>query len=138
MRRFRRKSRRPHFFAEVSLTPLIDTALTLLVIFMITAPMVHNAIRVALPTGHMKEHESATCHDIVVSVDKHGTLFFNDAACDMTALVEKLKECCVNDQDRVVFVKADTEVAYGAVWQLVNGIKAIGGVKYVALSAKRA
>ncbi|MCK5632116.1 biopolymer transporter ExbD [bacterium] len=41
--------------AELTLTPMIDTALTLLIIFMITAPMMRNAIKVTLPDGSAKE-----------------------------------------------------------------------------------
>ena len=55
MRRGNKKRTRRFSTPEISLTPLIDTALTLLVIFMITAPMIHNGIKVDLPQGNSKE-----------------------------------------------------------------------------------
>ena len=42
---------------DIPLTPLIDTALTLLIIFMVTTPMMQNAIKVTLPEGQAKEAE---------------------------------------------------------------------------------
>ena len=56
MRKWRR--RQMVSMKEISLTPLIDTALTLLIIFMITAPMMQNSIKVQLPKGKAKEADT--------------------------------------------------------------------------------
>ena len=53
----RRKRRASVLMQEISLTPLIDMALTLLIIFMVTAPMLNNAIKVELPKGQAKEDD---------------------------------------------------------------------------------
>ena len=56
----RRKSRRAaKHMPEISLTPLIDTALVLLVIFMVATPIMKNSLTIDLPKGHMKEEKSA-------------------------------------------------------------------------------
>jgi len=60
---------------HVSLTPLIDVALTLLIIFMITAPMVQNGIKIDLPQGNSKEVGSQ--QELVVSMRRDGKMFFN-------------------------------------------------------------
>ena len=64
-RRRRTSAREP----EITLTPLIDTALTLLIIFMVTTPMIHNAIKVNLPRGRVKEDVGAT-QDLCVYIEK--------------------------------------------------------------------
>ena len=75
MRRKNRKKRVRRFeLPEVSLTPLIDTALTLLVIFMITAPIVQNGIHVQLPQGNSKEVGNQ--QELVITVSKDEKMFF--------------------------------------------------------------
>jgi len=135
--RLRRNKRRRNVLAvpDISLTPLIDTALTLLIIFMITAPMMQNSIKVALPKGQAKEVED-TFKEIVVSVNKDGDLFINDSKIDENKMIDTLKMKVGKNIDRTVFVEADKQVDYGRVIQIVDKIKVIGGINYVALATK--
>lgn len=132
----RRKKRRP-VMSEVSLTPLIDTALTLLIIFMVTTPMINNAIKVNLPKGQARE-ESTTEQHLIVYVDEHEKLFFNgDAIEDNDALIKTITRALGSNKGQTVYVKADQAVRYGHVIELVDHIKFVGGVEYVALATKR-
>lgn len=131
----RRGKRRIISAPDISLTPLIDTALTLLIIFMITAPMMQNSIRVALPKGQAKEVED-TFKEIIVSVDKEGNIFLNDSKIDEQNMIEKIKLRVGQNLERTVFVEADKHVDYGRVIQIVDQIKVIGGINYVALATK--
>ena len=63
----RKKSLAPSL--EITLTPLIDTALTLLIIFMVTTPMIQNSIKIDLPKGAAQEAGKEQ-QEIVVSIDK--------------------------------------------------------------------
>jgi len=121
---------------DISMTPLIDTALTLLVIFMITAPMMQNAIRVTLPHGQAKESND-TQQELVVSISKEGALFFNGKEITTDVLIAQVKEIVGAEQEKTVFVKADQAVSYGTVIELVDKIKIVGGVKYVALATRK-
>lgn len=138
MRRIsRRKARRKNLIHDIPLTPLIDTALTLLIIFMITAPMMHNAIKVQLPQGQAKEDKSSQ-QELVVYVDKAGKLFVNGTAFETDAnVIDDLKARVGADQNKTVYVKADQAVNYGSVITLVDKIKVIGGIKYVALATAK-
>lgn len=121
---------------EVSLTPLIDTALTLLVIFMITAPMMHNAIRVDLPKGKASECPTND-EELLVSVDKEGKMFLNgQLAPDFPTLMTMIKKTIGTAHDKTVFVHADETARYGQVLELVDNIKVIGGITYVALATR--
>jgi len=124
--------------AEISLTPLIDTALTLLVIFMITAPIMNNSIRVTLPKGQSREDAGAR-QDLVVTIDKRGNLFFNGQPVATTDMLIGLikKQVTHNNEERTVFVQADEAVFYGKVLELVDNIKVVGGISYVALATKQ-
>jgi biopolymer transport protein ExbD len=123
---------------EVSLTPLIDTALTLLVIFMITAPMLNNVIKVELPSSHVDEMDSKVTQETIVYIDKHQKLHLNGAQLSLQAIVKELQKMNKQKQVEIVFVKADQSVEYGKVIDLVDTIKMAGGIKYVALATKRA
>jgi biopolymer transport protein TolR len=137
MRRTRRNARRRSTaMLDISMTPLIDTALTLLVIFMVATPMIHNAIRVTLPKGNAKEDGKGT-PQIVVHVDKEHKIFLNGARVQKDQLIAKLKELVGKDSHKMVHVKADQNVPYGNVLELVDHIKVVGGISYVVLATQK-
>jgi biopolymer transport protein TolR len=118
---------------EVSLTPLMDTALTLLVIFMITAPMIQNGIKVDLPQGSSKE--VGTQQELVVTLNKEGKLFFNSYPIERSSLVATVQKAMGDQKDLPVYIRADEKVSYGKVIEIVDELK-VAGVKYVAMSTK--
>jgi len=137
MSRFgRRRRKKLTLFSEVSLTPLIDTALTLLIIFMVTTPMMQNAIKVNLPKGQVKEEGDAK-QDLVVYIDKDERLFFNGTPITNDKLVQEITKKVGRDKERTVFIKADQGVRYGLVIETVDRIKVVGGVEYVALATQK-
>ena len=120
---------------EVSLTPLIDTALTLLVIFMITAPMVQNGIKVDLPQGHSKEVGNQ--QDLVVTIRKDNKMFFNSYPIEQKDLVNTVQKALSQNNDLPVYIRADESISYGKVIEIVDELK-FAGVKYVAMSTRTA
>jgi len=138
----KRKRLQPHkSTTDVSLTPLIDTALTLLIIFMITSPMMHNAIKVDLPLGQAKEAGSNS-PQMILHVDQNNTIYFNDKPVRLDQIVSLLSS--VEQKQDIVYVKADQNVSYGKVVELVDMLKVaiaeqqLPGVTSVALATKRA
>ena len=135
--RFKRQ-RKKISMAEISLTPLIDTALTLLVIFMITTPMMNNVIKVELPSSQVDEMDKQVQQETIVYIDKQQKLYLNGAAMTLQEIVKALQKMGQEKKIEIVFVKADQAVEYGKVIDLVDTIKMAGGIKYVALATKRA
>lgn len=133
-RRFRRRS--SNLLLDISMTPLIDVALTLLVIFIVATPMMQNAIRVSLPKGKAKE-DSGSRQEIVVYVDKDKKIFFNGNEVKHDQLVDALKKKIGDQKDKMVFVKADQTVSYGNVLELVDHIKVVGGISHVVLATQK-
>lgn len=122
---------------EISLTPLIDTALTLLIIFMVTTPMMHNAIKVTLPDG--KSHETGKQQqEFIVYLTSDEQLFFNGIPVTKENLVSTIQNALGKQIARPVFVKADEKVHYGIVMKLVDMLKTVGGIEYVGMATKRA
>jgi biopolymer transport protein ExbD len=126
-----RKRGRRYVMPEVSLTPLIDTALTLLVIFMVTVPMMQHGIKVDLPQGATKEAPKQ--QELVVVVTKDGKLFFNSFPVTKETLIEKVKKE-MGDSGDIVHVRADKGASYGSVIDIVDTLK--GTVPAVALSTR--
>ncbi len=123
---------------EIVLTPLIDTALTLLIIFMVATPMLkkENALEIELPKGNIKETSDTLEEELVVSIDKTGKISFNDRIIERKQLIQELTKQTTAKNKKTVFVKADTAINYGFVLELVNDIKQVGGIGYVALATQ--
>jgi biopolymer transport protein ExbD len=118
---------------EITLTPLIDSALTLLVIFMITAPMVQYGIRVDLPVNKSKEMNMQ--QEMVVTLNKDGKLYFNSYPVDKNTLIDSVKKEMGRRDDLPVYVRADKTVAYGQVVEIIDFLKQ-AGVRFVAMSTR--
>lgn len=142
MRRSRlmRFKKRGHAIQEINVMPLVDVALTLLIIFMVATPMMQNVIKVELPSSRIDDGavKSHTQQDLVVYIDKQRKFFFDGQEYSLDQLLKKLKSVIKQGSDDIVFVKADQAVPYGKVIDLVDTIKVSGGIKYVALATKRA
>jgi len=137
VRLLKRRKRNRVSMADISLTPLIDTALTLLIIFMVATPMLHNAIRITLPQGKAQEVNNVK-QELVIEINKEGTFFLNGKAMNMQTIIAELKKQVGSaSAQRVVFVKADKDSSYGPVMELVDQIKVVGGVKHVALATQK-
>lgn len=122
--------------SEISLTPLIDTALTLLIIFMVATPMIQNAIKVDLPRGDAKE-DNIPRQELVVYLDKNNNYYCDDTLCDKKKLIAEVAKKVGARKDQIVFIKADQAVSYGIVIDLVDTIKHIEGVGYVAMAMEK-
>lgn len=119
---------------EVNVIPLIDVSLMLLLVFMVTTPMLHHGIKVELPKGKAQETRSLE-EDLVVHIDKSNNLFLSGQPITTVKLEQQLKTSVKKDQ--TIFVKADRGISYGTVIELVDRIKQIEGIKYVALATER-
>ncbi|HEV2916904.1 MAG TPA: biopolymer transporter ExbD [Candidatus Babeliales bacterium] len=131
-----RKRRTRTQLTDIPLTPLIDTALTLLIIFMVASPMLNNMIKVTLPRGKVQEG-SGLNQEIVIYIDQKNDIFFDGKSIDISVLITKLKELIGSKQDVIVFVKADEQAQYGTVLELIDNIKSVSGVQHVALATQK-
>ena len=133
----RRSRRQRTALHDLSMTPLIDTALTLLIIFMVATPVLQNAIKVTLPRGNAQEDTSNQQTELIVFIDKDGDFYINKDKILKADLIPRIKKSIGNDQEKTVYVKADRAISYGTVIELVDDIKYVGGIKYVALATQK-
>jgi biopolymer transport protein TolR len=104
---------------EINVVPYIDVMLVLLVIFMVTAPMLTQGIKVDLPKAGAAAIEPDKLEPLVLSIDRDGRMYVNigDAAAPQTSdrILEIASAALRREPERPVMVKADTAVAYGRV-----------------------
>ena len=122
--------------ADINVTPLVDVMLVLLIVFMVTAPMLTSGVNVDLPKTDAKPLNSDAT-PLTVSVKADGTVYLQDAQLQVPELVGKLTAIAQNDMTRRIFVRADKDIPYGQVMQVMATI-AQGGFTKVALLAEQA
>jgi biopolymer transport protein TolR len=108
--------------AEINVTSLVDVALTLLVIFMITAPMMQGGVDVQLPKARA---EGISDDGIVVSVTRSGRLFIGEAETTWEEFEPAISDAVRARQASTVFLRADQGVEYGLVLRVLGVIKAL-------------
>lgn len=120
--------------SAINVTPLVDVMLVLLVIFMITAPMLQQGVEVNLPKATTAPL-SGSEEQVVVSIDKKNTIFLGAGnPVEPDALAAKIRAILdkrpANEQK--VYIKADTDLDYGAVMTVMGKLHA-GGVSQIGL-----
>ncbi len=138
--RGRRLQMREYKMQDINVMPLVDVALTLLIIFMVATPMLNNVIKVELPSSRIDDGapQTRTQQEIIIYIDKNKKIYLNGQEYSLENLLKALEQIVKKDSDVIVFVKADQGVSYGTVIDLVDTIKIAGGIKYVALATKPA
>ncbi len=124
---------------EITLTPLIDAVLVLLIIFMVAMPIIQNAIQVELPTSSTNDVQAQVLEPVTVYIDKTRRIFLEEKEVVTTEFLLRLEEAlrARPGDDHIVMVKADQNVSYGDVVAIVDDIKYLGGVRYVALATEK-
>lgn len=108
--------------SEINVTPFVDVMLVLLVIFMVTAPLLQQGIDVNLPKAKGKEMPSE--ERITLIVKKGSMIYMNDNPVSLTEMGKKLR--ALSSSNPNVFLKADKDVPYGFVVEVMGEIKEAG------------
>ncbi|MGB9822711.1 protein TolR [Thermodesulfovibrio sp.] len=114
--------RRRSSIADINVTPLVDVMLVLLIIFMVTAPLLKQGIDVNLPKAKGKSLEETEKISIVIT--KEGKIFLNDKIINKDDLPSILNS--YRESNTAVLLKADKDVPYGLVAEVMGEIKAAG------------
>ncbi len=106
--------------AEINVVPYIDVMLVLLVIFMITAPLLSQGVKVDLPEASAKPLDKDSKEPIVLTVDTKGNYYLNvggdeKKAVEADEIIRRVAIVLDRTPDTPVVVGADRNVNYGAV-----------------------
>lgn len=110
--------------ADINITPLVDVVLVLLLIFMLTAPVLQSGIEVAIPKT--RAVSQLTEEHMVVTIDKQQNVFLQDKPVNVAELPTRLKASGHDDAKRVVYVRADEAVPFGAFASVMEAVKQSG------------
>ncbi len=107
--------------AEINITSLVDVAFTLLIIFMITAPILQGGVEVAVPRAPAAPFQSP--EGLVITIDREGQIFLEDAAVTMEEFEASVVQVVERRGSPVVYVKGDENVPYGIVLRVIGRLK---------------
>jgi biopolymer transport protein TolR len=128
-------SRGRRLMGEINVVPYIDVMLVLLIIFMITAPLLTQGVKVQLPKAGAKPLSARAAKDpLVLSVDRQGRLYINVGgnplvSADPDTIEARAAAALGADPQRAVLLKADTAVSYGVVMQAMVLLQRAGASK---------
>jgi biopolymer transport protein TolR len=114
--------------AEINVTPLVDVMLVLLIIFMITAPMLQHELDVNLPVA-AGIPQVTTEDQVVLTVNKQGNIYLDQTTYTLDTLRPKLQTLYQTRRNKDIFLRADADVPYGKVVQVMDEVKKAGILK---------
>jgi len=125
-----RSKRKP--MSDINVVPYIDVMLVLLIIFMVTAPMLTQGIKVDLPQIESKPvKQEKNQEPVIVSIDSNGAYYLEMSAqsnkpMELPALIKNVKSVLQQNPTTTVLVRGDKHVEYGAVVELMASLQTAG------------
>jgi biopolymer transport protein ExbD len=113
---------------EINMTPLVDVMLVLLIIFIITLPVIHQAVKVDLPKANSARNQTKP-ESVQVSIDARGQIFWNSSPIDLPTFVGYAEKAAQKEPQPEINLRADKEVRYDSVAQVLAASKRAGLTK---------
>ncbi|HEY1609828.1 MAG TPA: biopolymer transporter ExbD [Paraburkholderia sp.] len=111
---------------EINMTPLVDVMLVLLIVFMVTIPVLHHAVKIDLPHASSQQEDTKPAHvDVAIAAD--GTVLWDGTPVDDAALRAKIAAAAGTSPQPELHLSADRKVAYEKVAQVMSAAQS-GGI----------
>src|SRR5437868_10268036 len=118
--------------AEMNLIPLIDVALTLLIIMMLTTAFIKQpGVSLKLPQTHTREGAPETTKDLTILVTADGSLYVDGTKRTAPDVQGRLRTIAKRDKEARVLVKGDREVAYARIMEVMDLVRQAGLTRVV-------
>lgn len=118
--------------SDINVTPLVDVMLVLLVIFMITAPLMLNGIKLDLPKTKEVNPLNLNTTQVVLSYTLEEELFLGKDKILNEEVIGEIKSQFEKNKTKTLFLRADFGISYGKVAKLMSFLKR-GGISQIAL-----
>jgi biopolymer transport protein TolR len=136
-----KSGKRPQPSPAMNVTPLVDVALVILIIFMVVTPMMTKTFWLNLPKQDDKEKEEPPPTDeankpLVVTVDKQGVIRVNQTTLSKRDLEQRLPRMIAAKRHKVVYFDAHDELPYGRAVEVMDVSRA-GGARSIAILTQK-
>ena len=112
--------------SDINVTPLVDVMLVLLIIMMIVAPLLQQGVSVKLPTATNTAEKPETQGQTVVAITADKRYFVNAVQVQQADMGKRINDLLEKAKEKIVIIKADEDVEYGAVMEAMDTLRAAG------------
>ena len=112
--------------SDINVTPLVDVMLVLLIIMMLIAPLLQQGIPVKLPVASNTTDKPETQGQTVIAIGARKDVYVNAKAVKADELAMRINELLENQKEKIVLIKADEAVEYGAVMAAMDELRKAG------------
>jgi biopolymer transport protein TolR len=112
--------------SDINVTPLVDVMLVLLIIMMIVAPLLQQGVAVTLPVATNTSEKPETQEQTVVAITADKRYFVNAVQVQQQDLGKRIMDLLEEKKEKIVIIKADVDVEYGAVMEAMDTLRAAG------------
>ncbi|PZR72597.1 MAG: biopolymer transporter ExbD [Chthoniobacterales bacterium] len=109
--------------SEINITPLLDLAFVLLIIFMITTPLLENSMNLVIPSSGAANAPVNAAQVQTISIDRQETIRFNNKAVAVEELVAQLKELKRVNPELAVVIRPDRELPVQKLIALMDALQ---------------
>lgn len=109
---------------DINVTSLVDVMMTLLIIFIIVAPMIEQGIDVNLPSAEPKRIDVSEV--LTIAVAENERVYLENQRVTMDELRERLRNIRAAREDVAVLIKADKDIKYGRVVEVLDAVRGVG------------
>ena len=120
------RKRHKKLMSEINVVPYIDVMLVMLVIFIITAPLLSQGVKVELPRAAAQPVESQDQETLVVTVDRQGNYFLDDRRISSEELRRKVAAILRVRPKTPVLIRGDRQANYGEVVKAMTLLQSAG------------
>ena len=122
--------------SDINVTPLVDVMLVLLIIMMLVAPMLQQGVSVKLPQASNTVDKPEVQGQTVIAIAANKAVYLNAKQIREGELGQKVTELLENSKEKIVLIKADEEVEYGAVMLAMDQLRQ-AGIEDIGLITER-
>ena len=115
--------------SEINITPLLDLAFVLLIIFMITTPLLESSMNLVIPSSGAKNPAINISQVQTVSIDRTETIRFNNQVVDFEALTAQLTKLKVANPDVAIVIRPDRDLPVQKLIGLMDAVQRAGITK---------